>query len=251
MTAAAALLGFIVAAILLLRLRTEQRARRAAEERLRAFESGAGNNAWLPVLAHELRSPVAAVLGYQELLHEGTFGVLEPNVADAVKRIGNAGRQLVSLIDGIDRVGGPPGDSDEDPVDVDARALVDAVVATVRADADARNVTITIDHATTTLHTRAGEASRALTLALGAAIKNGPGSSLAITVQPGEVPLIRITGSRIDPLRDNAHTTADAAHSGAALRLLLARYVLRNCNGQLTLVPDGGTTTIRISLPHL
>lgn len=51
--------------------------------------------------AHELRSPLSAILGYQELLHDGAYGELPDEAHDAVERMGAAAQHLLHLVDGI------------------------------------------------------------------------------------------------------------------------------------------------------
>lgn len=58
-------------------------------------------SAFFDLVTHELRSPLAAVLGYQELLEDGAYGPLDPPAADAVRRIGRSGSHLLHLIDGV------------------------------------------------------------------------------------------------------------------------------------------------------
>jgi signal transduction histidine kinase len=104
-------LGGIAVAV---RIWTEQRARqfaaaRAGELALRVDELqqalvGAGEHEreWLAVLAHELRSPVGAVLGYAELINDGALGAMDPRIADAVVRMGRAADQILSLVQGLE-----------------------------------------------------------------------------------------------------------------------------------------------------
>jgi signal transduction histidine kinase len=53
----------------------------------------------LAVIAHELRSSVHVILGYDELLLDGDFGSLSPAQADTARRIGRSARHLSDLID--------------------------------------------------------------------------------------------------------------------------------------------------------
>jgi signal transduction histidine kinase len=53
----------------------------------------------LAVIAHELRSSVHVILGYDELLLDGDFGTLSPAQADTARRIGRSARHLSDLID--------------------------------------------------------------------------------------------------------------------------------------------------------
>ncbi|MFN8545911.1 MAG: HAMP domain-containing sensor histidine kinase [Candidatus Binatia bacterium] len=52
----------------------------------------------LAAMAHDLRAPLAALLGYAQLLGDGTFGPLTAEQGDAVATIGRQGRELNDLI---------------------------------------------------------------------------------------------------------------------------------------------------------
>src|SRR5438477_424634 len=52
----------------------------------------------LAVISHELRTPIAIVAGYVELLMDGTFEPLMPAQQDVVAHIQHASSQLVDLV---------------------------------------------------------------------------------------------------------------------------------------------------------
>src|SRR5690606_34860112 len=92
---------------------------------------------WNAVLGHELRSPVAAILGYQELLDDGILGELPPAAADALRRIRMAAAQLMSIVDAVE------GSSDgQDPVTIDSSELIDDAIRTVSFEAEGRGTRI-------------------------------------------------------------------------------------------------------------
>ena len=81
------------------------RARRAIEllriEHERANRAEHARDAFFDLATHELRSPLAAILGYQELLQDGAYGEMEAAAAEPVVRIGRSARHLLHLIDGV------------------------------------------------------------------------------------------------------------------------------------------------------
>ncbi|MGH7447061.1 MAG: histidine kinase dimerization/phospho-acceptor domain-containing protein, partial [Longimicrobiales bacterium] len=135
---------------------------------------------WNSILGHELRSPIAAILGYQELLEEGTLGDLPPAANDAVQRIRFAANQLLLLVAAIERT-----DSDEVET-VDARDVIHDVLATIRFEAEARGTRIDTTEDAVALVTRRTDACRALALALSAAIKVTPGGTLQVAAADGD-----------------------------------------------------------------
>ena len=52
-------------------------------------------------MSHELRSPLAAILGYAELIQEGFYGPLPEKSMDALTRIRSNGRHLLGLINTV------------------------------------------------------------------------------------------------------------------------------------------------------
>lgn len=98
--AAAAVVG-----LLMLRLRARRRrsdVERELGEARAALESARDNSeGFLDLATHELRSPLSAILGYQELLADGAYGDLDGPMAEAVERIGRSSRHLLHLIDGL------------------------------------------------------------------------------------------------------------------------------------------------------
>jgi len=55
-------------------------------------------NQFLASVSHELRTPLNIIVGYTDLLLEGHFGTLAPEVSDTLDRIARNGRSLVYLI---------------------------------------------------------------------------------------------------------------------------------------------------------
>jgi signal transduction histidine kinase len=51
-------------------------------------------------LSYDLRTPMHAIIGYSDLLRDGTFGDLNSAQADTVKRIEQGARELLGLVDG-------------------------------------------------------------------------------------------------------------------------------------------------------
>jgi signal transduction histidine kinase len=241
----------VVAIGFMIRARAEQKARRAAEQQLadlraRHDQRDGGRNAdseWVAVLAHELRSPLAAILGYEELLEDGTFGELDAPALDALRRMRFAAAQLTSLIDGLE---GDHPDGDHAPERLPARILIDQVVDAVRYEAEGRSTTIEHDSGDTILVTFPTPALRALVLMLGAAIKGSPNTSLRIVTHDGPVPRISISGTRLDPDRDS--DAPDRPLTGSALRLQLARAVAAPAQASIDLDADG---TLHLHLPRL
>lgn len=209
---------------------------------------------WLASLAHEMRSPLAAILGYQELLEEGTFGDITPAARDAATRTRAAALQLLALADGMDRVAADPDVFDEPFTPAAVAEVAAAAVEAIAADAAARDVRVVIEADAAALPVRRGEAVRALALALSAALKVSAGGELRIACAASDDGAVfHIHGTRLDASRDDAHSLDDAARSGAALRLYLARATARAANAAIHLSgePDSATLTLRIRRPVL
>lgn len=71
------------------------RARDAAEEANR-LKSG-----FLATISHELRTPLSAVIGYTDLILEGVYGEMNPDLAGRIKAIRENGVHLLTLINDV------------------------------------------------------------------------------------------------------------------------------------------------------
>jgi signal transduction histidine kinase len=65
----------------------------------RAQAANQAKSAFLATLSHELRTPVAALVGYGELLSDGVAGELNPAQRDLVERMRSVTDQLAAIID--------------------------------------------------------------------------------------------------------------------------------------------------------
>jgi signal transduction histidine kinase len=258
-----AFVPFVAAVAFLIRARGEQKARLVAERRVaelqRALQrSQAYQREWLSTFAHELRSPIATIVGYSELLEDGMFGTLDTRGADAIVRIRAIADQMLELANGVDRAAVPPL-NDDPPETRPAAELLHQVVDGMRLDAEARQVRLSVQEVDALLHTRIDDARRAFVLALGAAIKSSPSHALRLTAEPGATPALLILDARLDPLHDdpvrileNTPDGEDPQLTGAALRIGMARSIAEGLlGGRLTLhaTPEG--CTVRLELPRL
>jgi signal transduction histidine kinase len=246
-----------------MRLSTGRTTRIAAERRGSGAERHGGeaealttttaglDREWLRVLAHELRTPIGAILGYGELLADGTFGPLEPRAADAVRRVRSAADQLLALVEGLD---GTDDDGKARPAPVEAGALLAEAASALDADAQARGVRLLVEDSDVVFMTDTASAARALRLALAAAIKASPGAVLQLSAHPAPVPYVAIRGAHLDPLRDMPDENVRGAKqpiTGAGLRIQLAIRAARRIHGVVRLDGTSREPQLQITLPSL
>ncbi|HEU4812325.1 MAG TPA: histidine kinase dimerization/phospho-acceptor domain-containing protein, partial [Nocardioides sp.] len=76
-------------------LETERR----AVEQMREVDQV--KDAFVSSVSHELRTPITSIVGYLEMLQDGSFGELSRRQADAVRRVADNSTRLLSLIDDL------------------------------------------------------------------------------------------------------------------------------------------------------
>jgi signal transduction histidine kinase len=207
----------------------------------------------LAVLAHELRSPIGALLGFEELLSEGIYGTVDDQAREGLARMRYAARQLLQLIDGMsDLALHQPGTQPTVPTLVHPGPLLESAVTAQRADADSRHTTIELQLGDDLppLRTDPDRAARALQLAIGAAIKNTHGGTIRIAAHRDHAAaLFELTGAGLSRDRDDPEHSARL--SGAGLRIAMARTALEPLHGTLTLHGGEPSCTLRLRLPPL
>ncbi|MGH7483726.1 MAG: sensor histidine kinase [Longimicrobiales bacterium] len=204
---------------------------------------------FIEALSHDLRTPLAAILGYHELLSDGVYGELASTLHEPISRIGSAAKQLEQLIAGVDELSRP---LDEivpvHTAPVEPRGVIDDAIALARRLATERGATldVTVDEPLAPLNTDAERLGWLLGVALAAAVRSSPRGRLRIRVScsPDRFRL-EITGTTLSPgttVPLTAESFADAAgdERRASLRLAIVRRLARQLGGELELVPDDG-----------
>jgi signal transduction histidine kinase len=243
--AAAAAAAFAAAALAALHARRS--AQRRDDALRRCDEMRAASRTTFGLVAHEMKSPLSAVLGYQELMAEGLYGPLDPRVDEAVRRIGSSARQLVVLADGMTDLGAAAPAS-TDRADVDLAAEIRDSLAALESDIAARSISARLEiDGDPVLATDPLRFRRCLDLCLSAAVKTSAGRELLIRLDPDPpAARIRIAGSGIDPRRDDPAERSDGTViSGAGLRLAMAAAAARPAGIGVHIGADG-TLEIRV-----
>lgn len=207
----------------------------------------------LGVLAHEMRTPIAAILGYQELLADGIFGDVDERGQEPLARIAYSARQLLNLIDGVQEVMSPAHKRLEThPEDFDPAPLLHKCIHNAATDALGRNVVLapTIPGSLPTLHGDPDRFCRAIDLAVAAALKVSHGSTIEVAAHARDGAVqVRMEGTGLKPGRDDPPADQlqgsenGAPLTGAGLRLAIVRHLAQQMNGDLRLIAaDTGTT---------
>jgi two-component system cell cycle sensor histidine kinase PleC len=212
----------------------------------------------LGVLAHEMRTPISAILGYQELLAEGIFGDIDERGQEPLARIAYSAKQLLHLIDGVQEVASPPEKQLEvHPEPFDPAPVLEECIRNALTDATGRNVSVepAIASELPRVHGDPDRFCRAIDLALAAAIKTSYGATLGVAAEASSSRVqISITGTGLNPQRDDPDTMESRTNgskqlTGAGLRLAIVRHLTRQMDGDIALLPTDGTTTLRLELP--
>jgi signal transduction histidine kinase len=235
-----------------------------------AVEAGLQRERFFSAMNHDIRTPVTAIVGYGELLHDGIVGELEPRQREMVQRItGLAGHlaQLVGDILDLARL-----EAGRLALNAEAVPVADLVAEAVRAvEPRARGKCLTVrdeagaDH-TLRLHADAARLRQILMTLLTRAVETTDTCAVAVTA--GEAGgrgwiEVRDTGPGLpaegadavfEGFLRTAASTGPALDSGRALALAIARRLARTMDGDLAArdLPGGGTAfTLHLPLHPL
>ena len=182
------------------------------------------------VLAHELRAPLNALIGYADAMREEAFGPLEPGYRERAGHILTAGRHLLALVDSLSAPG--PGEPC-DPAELAGDTLH---LFTPRAEAADVDIALSVEKDVGEIRVDSLAFGQVLYTLLDNALKFTPaGGNVAVRLEQAgaELSLTVENGGGSGPPADGA---------GQGLGLSIARTVLARIGGSLALEPrpDGG-----------
>jgi signal transduction histidine kinase len=201
----------------------------------------------LGVMSHELRSPISAILGYQELLAEGIFGPLEPRAAEAVGRIHHSAVQLLNLADGMVELARGTNGGEPEFAEVDLAELIAESLRHAESEGAGRGVSVAaeVPDGLPAVRTDAVRLRRVLDLLIAAAIKVSPNARLVVGVTHApDATWIFVSGARLDPIRDVPDIDGVPFRSGAGLRLAMAQAGARALGATLEIDAETGRLTV-------
>jgi signal transduction histidine kinase len=238
----AALAAFLAAVALatafaILWLRERRRVRRLRHaleaDRQRADNAARAGDAFFDLVSHELRSPIAAIVGYQELLDDGAYGAMGDAAHEPLQRIGRSARYLLNLVDGTvdlarDRVGTftPRLES------VDLQYIMDETARAFRTHARERSLrcSVDIDPHLPDIRSDPERLTRALDLLVFSAVKHPAGERVELTVEPeDDGATVRVRGTRLPTYE------ADDPAVRAGIRMAIVAVTARRLGGDLRL----------------
>lgn len=241
LVAAAALAAAAVAAVGWSR---ERRRRRELDEALRTTREHAraadeARERFFDLVTHELRSPLSAILGYQELLQDKAYGALHDQAAEAVGRIGRSARHLLHLIEGVVMLSRlRSNDVQVERVPVHLGALLAPVADTFRSQACDRRIdaAVRMPEAFPTILSDQDQLVRALDLLVTSVLKHPGPDTLELDVQcHDDGATVHLRGAH---LRLHDHPDPELR---LGLRLAVATRVAELLGGDLLLSPPDAT----------
>jgi len=142
-TSLAVFSAILLAAVLWITVLNKQRKALVAA-RAEAEAANRAKDQFLASMSHELRTPLHAILGYADLIREGTL--TEPAREDALATIAGSGRHLLSVInDLLDLSRIRSGHLELNPTAVQLPALLEEIAAMVRVDAQKKGLIFVLD----------------------------------------------------------------------------------------------------------
>jgi len=207
----------------------------------------------IAVTAHELRSPLSTILGYQELLAEGLIGSIDKVAGDALGRIRAAALQLLAITHGLEVLAGALHEPELQAVSLGP--VIDDVAGRMSADAAARGIDIDFDAPPDVpVMAEPDTLPHALELAIYACLKARAGERLRVRYDSdGQHVLVHLTGDAVGllpepslrPLRDEGGL--DSALDGVGLRFAIVRRAIERIGGDFTRTDaHAGALTMRL-----
>jgi PAS domain S-box-containing protein len=248
-----------------LRAQTEELEHINAELRQRTDEVEAAMQARSRLYArmnHELRTPISAIMLYNELLLGGTLGPMAPEQVAGIKRSQDAAQHLLELVhDILDLSKIEAGKVVVEPVEVDLPELVEDLFATVLPLAESHGSELRVEQVgeLRTLETDPRRLRQILLNLFSNAVKFGRSRPITVrymnTAAGGVAIEVADQGVGIAP--DNLHRifedfvqVGSAQEGGTGLGLAISRRLTKLLGGTLQVesVPGVGST-FRVTLP--
>jgi signal transduction histidine kinase len=213
----------------------------------------------LAALTHELRTPVAVLMGYLELMETSLFGQVDERGRQAIARMQRASEELHRMIDGIQLLAQSTAADAVAALEREEVELAPLLRAASQRAAEVARERGTGWHAAPpdllpVLLTDRERLATAVEFALVAAVRASPRRALTMTVAGGTgVTRVRVEGTLL-PAGPVARFFGDGAAplEGALLRIAVAARQLELLGGELRLEPgaqpDAGTC-LELRLP--
>ncbi len=215
-------------------------------------------------ITHELRSPLTAVIGYLDLLLDGTFGELPEAAMDALGDVAGSAQQLLELINDLLALWRAEDRGVGDPEDLDLGTVVASAVRTMEPVAAGKQIAISFTSQDVLTVGDRRQLERAFLNLVSNAVKFTPvGGTVSIKVEArsstGVVEIsdsgVGIPESELEAVFDRffrASTAESANIPGTGLGLPLVREVIGAHDGAIRVTSTVGVgTTFSIELPML
>ncbi len=224
---------------LLARARGRETRRELEAARRRMETARAARETFFDLTTHELRAPLSAILGYQELLHDGAYGELSEPARDASARLGRAAHHLLHLIDGVIELSRMrSGDVQPDLETVDLGVVFAAAGDAFRSHATEREIepSVEIPADLPTIQTDRDRLVRALDLVMTSAVRHPDGPAMTLRVEAGEGDFAVI----VEPTRLTLDPDTEDPTIRMGIRLAVAYRIGQLLGGGLDLPVDDG-----------
>lgn len=244
------------------------------EANVGAMEARRIKNEFLANISHELRTPLTAILGYTYLLREGVSGALSPDQDSSVRKIEEAGGQLLAVVEGMLDLTGLRLDRVEPQHELcDARDLTRASFERVESFGDGVSAHLELPEERIPIHTDPVLVERVLRALLMNAIKFTQEGSITLSVSTQDpepspnghyrrgcdvVWQVQDTGIGIEPENHSvifedfrqADGSATRRFGGAGIGLSVARGIARRLGGDVRVTSQPGKgSTFQLILP--
>jgi cell cycle sensor histidine kinase DivJ len=201
----------------------------------------------LGTLGHELRTPLAAIIGYADAMRTRALGPLDETYADAARTIHDAATHMLALVDDLAAFAGTRElRESRSRRRLDAREPIEKVVRLMRIGAEAAGVTLAIQLPSTALLVDADD------LALRQIAINLIANAMSATPKGGRVAvaLAREANALLITVTDTGRGLVPGGPHGQGIGLRLVGALSAAHGGGFGLEPaQGGGTVAIVRLP--
>ena len=218
---------------------------------------------FLANMSHELRTPLNAILGFSDLLVEQLGPTLDTKQRRYLGNIREAGTHLLALVNEVlDLAKVEAGRVELRPEIIGLRALVESVVASTRAAAEARGLTFAVTVPELTVRVDPGRSRQILYNLLSNAVKFTPlggqvmlsgrasGADLVLTVADTGIGIPEEQRHRVFGTFERIHEGVSDA-PGTGLGLALTKRLVELHGGTIEFRSAPAATTFEVCLPDV